>query len=208
MKLLIFGASGSVGFEIVKQALQNGYVTTAFVRDPEKLRTLKNPRLRILQGDVTDPEDVEGAMKDQDAVLCAIGDGRIGKVRAIGTKHIVEGMKKSDIKKLICQTTLGLGESYGNLNFIWKHVMFGFLLKKAFRDHKLQEQILTDCDLDYIIVRPSALTHGTLTHNYKKGFDGSYKDLDLKISRADVADFMLAQVDSDRNVQRDISISN
>ena len=103
-------------------------------------------------------------------------------------------MQRKGIKRLICQTTLGLGESQGNLNFFWKHIMFGLLLKKAFQDHQLQEHYLVDSNLEFTIVRPSAFTDGEVTRTYKIGFDGNYKKLSLKISRADVADFMLQQL--------------
>ena len=208
MKLLIFGATGGVGIELVKQALQKNHEVTAFVRNSEKLHVLKSSNLHFQQGNIMNSKQVNHAIQNQDAVICVIGDGKVGKVRSIGTKHIIEGMNKAAIKRLVCQTTLGLGESYGNLNYIWKHIMFGFLLKKAFQDHKRQEQIITNSDLDYIIVRPSALTDGDITQNYKVDFDGSVKNLKLKISRADVADFILSQLDENFNIGKTISISN
>ena len=208
MKILIFGATGSVGMEVVKQALKKKYEVTAFVRDPEKLYFLKTPNLNFVQGNITNCEEVSRAIQNQDAVICVIGDGKIGKVRAIGTKHIIIGMRRAGIKKLVCQTTLGLGKSYGNLNFIWKYIMFGFFLKNAFQDHKLQEEIVRNSELHYIIVRPSALTDGAAERNYKVGFDGTLKNLKLKISRADVSEFILSQLESDLNIGKAVSISN
>jgi len=117
-------------------------------------------------------------------------------------------MDKAGIKRFICQTTLGMGESYGNLNFVWKHIMFGMLLKKAFQDHQLQEQHILHSGLDYTIVRPSALTDGTITKGFKIGFDGEYKKLNLKITRADVAHFILSQLHTDRYMKKAVSISN
>jgi putative NADH-flavin reductase len=86
--------------------------------------------------------------------------------------------------------------------------MFGMLLKKAFQDHQLQEQYIGNSDLDYTIVRPSALTDGTITNGYKIGFDGEHKRLNLKISRADVADFMLRQLQTNGYIKKAVSISN
>lgn len=124
MKLIIFGATGTVGEELVKQALNKGHVVTAFVRNPEKMQNAKNSNLILYNGDVLNVGKVENALKNQDVVLCALGDGKAGKIRALGTKNIIEAMNKTGQKRLICQTTLGMGESYGNLNFIWKHIMF------------------------------------------------------------------------------------
>lgn len=207
MKILVFGATGSVGKEIVKQALNHGHLVTAFVRNPNNSNLGNSDNLKLFKGDVTNYNDVEKALQNQDAVLCAIGDGKVGKIRNLGTKNIVRAMEKSNVKRLVCQTTLGMGESYNNLNFIWKHIMFGFLLKKAFQDHKLQELHILNSNLDYTIVRPSALTDGELTNGFKRGFGGNQKELSLKISRNDVAHFMLEQLEN-RTESKLISISN
>ncbi len=208
MKIIVFGATGTVGTEIVKQALQKGYDVTAFVRDPEKMVSLNHPNLSVYTGDVSNVEEVKRAVKNHDAIFCALGDGRTGKIRALGTLNIIHAMNSAAVRKLICLSTLGIGESYGNLNFIWKHIMFGMLLKRAFNDHKLQEEYIRNSDLDYTIVRPSALTSGTITNGYKIGFDEKYKKLTLKISRADVADFMLRQLYSDHYLKKPVSISH
>ena len=208
MKVIIFGATGTVGVEIVKQALKKGYEVTAFVRNPEKVQNLNHGNLTICKGNVLNLNEVENSIHNHDAVLCALGDGKAGKIRALGTRNIVAAMNKAGIKRLICQTTLGMGESYGNLNFIWKHIMFGMLLKKAFHDHQLQEQYILHSHIDYTIVRPSALTNVTITGEYKIGFDGAFKKLNLKISRADVADFMLSQLQTDGYIKKAVSISN
>ena len=208
MKVIVFGATGTVGIEILNQALEKGYHVTAFVRHPVKIENLRHKNLSVYKGDVTNLNDVVKAIQNHDAVFCVLGDGNVGKIRAIGTKNIVDAMNKTKVNRLICQSTLGIGESYGNLNFIWKHIMFGMLLKKAFQDHQLQEQYILSSNLDYTIVRPSALTDGAIKNGYKIGFDGKYKKLNLKIARANVADFMLRQLQSDEYVKEAVSISN
>lgn len=208
MKVVVFGATGSVGVEIVQQALNKGFEVTAFARNPDKMTNLRHANLKIYKGDVRKPNDVENAVQNHDVVLCALGDGKTGKIRASGTRNIIDAMNKNGIKRLICQSTLGMGGSYGNLNFFWRHIMFGMLLKKVFQDHQLQEQYILNSDLDYTIVRPSAVTEGTITNGYKIGFDGEFKRLNLKISRADVADFMLRQLQMDGYIKKAVSISN
>lgn len=208
MKIIVFGATGSVGREIVKQALEKDFQVTAFIRSPEKMTNLTHANLTVCEGDVSNPKEVESAMKSHDAVFCALGDGRAGKIRAGGTINIINAMNKAAIKKLICLSTLGMGESYGNLNFFWRHIMFDMLLKKAFNDHKLQEEYICNSDLDYTIVRPSALTDGVISNNYKVGFDGKYKKLNLKVSRSNVADFMLRQLYDVKYLKNAVSISS
>lgn len=208
MKVILFGATGTVGLEIVKLALKKGYEVTAFVRNPEKMQIANTPNLVVCKGDVLNAIDVKNAIKNQDVILCALGDGNIGKIRALGTKNIIEAMNKTGQKRLICQTTLGMGDSYGNLNFIWKHIIFGILLKKAFLDHQLQEEYILNSNLNYTIVRPSALTDGEINNTYKIGFDGTYKKLNLKIARTEVADFMMRQLETNEYLKKTVSISN
>jgi putative NADH-flavin reductase len=196
MKLLIFGATGSIGRQLVKQALEQGYTVTAFARDPAKL-DIKHANLKIAQGNVMDFTSVEEAVQGQDAVLCAIGAGRNGTIRSEGTRHIIRAMEKAGVRRLICQTTLGVGNSWGNLNFFWKYIMFGFLLRQAYADHVKQENYIKQSHLDWTIVRPGAFIDGNRTNNYRHGFPGTDKTTKLKISRTDVADFMLKQLTDD-----------
>ena len=193
MNLLVFGATGSIGRELVRQALDLGYRVSAFVRDPAKL-DIEHPELRVFAGNALEPASVEAAMRDQEAVLCALGAGRKGVVRSEGTRNILRAMENAEVTRLICQTTLGAGESWGNLNFFWKRVMFGMLLRQAFEDHVMQENHVKQSRLDWTIVRPGAFTDGERTGKYRHGFPGSDRTTQLKISRADVADFMLRQL--------------
>ena len=193
MKLLIFGSTGSIGQHLIEQALTQGHSITAFARDPSKLN-VKHPNLKFFQGDVMDLSSVEKAMKSQDVVLCSLGAGRKGNVRSKGTRHIIRAMENSGVKRLICQSTLGAGDSRVTLNFFWKYIMFGLLLRKAYEDHEIQEKYVKESNLDWIIVRPAAFADGSLTGKYQQGFFTSPKGITLKISRADVADFMLKQL--------------
>ena len=195
MKVIIFGATGSVGKELVKQALDKGNTVTAFVRTPSKLK-LTHPNLNLVQGDVMNYAAVEKAVREQDAVLCALGAGRKGVIRSEGSKHIIQAMEKANVKRFICQTTLGVGDSKETLTSFWKYIMFGLLLRAAFADHVLQEAYIKQSKLDWTIVRPGAFTDGERTGTYQH-FEGTIKGLELKISRVDVADFMLKQLDDD-----------
>jgi putative NADH-flavin reductase len=193
MRLIIFGSTGSVGRLLVEQALQDNHLVTAFLRDPAKL-PISHSNLNVTRGNVLDYHSVENAIENQDVVLCTIGAGSKGNVRAEGTRNIIRAMENNGVKRLICQSTLGAGNSKGNLNFFWKHIMFGILLKQAYKDHELQENYVIQSKLDWTIVRPAAFTDGARTGNYRHGFGPHEKSLTLKISRADVADFIINQV--------------
>jgi putative NADH-flavin reductase len=185
----------------VEQALEEDHTVSAFLRDPAKL-PIQHANLKIVKGDVLNFSTVEKAIKNQDAVLCSLGAGNKGNVRAEGTRNIIRAMENNGVRRFICQTTLGAGDSRGNHNFFWKYIMFGFLLKAAYKDHEVQENYVTQSSLDWTIVRPAAFTDGPRTGNYKHGFGPNAKGITLKISRADVADFMLKQLGDERYIRK------
>lgn len=206
MRVVVFGATGSVGRHVVEQGLARGHDVTAFVRDPAGL-DLAHEGLTVFRGDVLDAASVERAVRGQGAVLCSIGAGRKGRVRSEGTRNIVRAMEGVGVRRLVCQTTLGAGESSGNLNFFWKHFMFGLLLRDAFADHEQQEAHVRRSALDWTMVRPAAFTDGGRTGEYRHGFPSSKKGLKLKISRADVAEFMLDQLTDDTYLRQTPGLS-
>lgn len=196
MKLLIFGSTGGMGHQLIGLALAQGHDVAAFARDPAKLK-VEYSSLEVVQGDVMELSSVENALHGREAVLCSLGAGRKGTVRAVGTRNIILAMEKAGVRRLICQTTLGVGDSWDNLNFFWKYVMFGGLLRPAYADHVLQEHYVRDSSLDWTIARPGAFTDGKHTGEYRHGFSATDRTIKLKISRADVADFMLKQLTDD-----------
>ncbi len=109
MNLLIFGATGGTGIQLVEQALKLDHTVTAFAKTPARLQ-LTNPRLQTIQGDVLNLSSVEYAMQNQDAVLSSIGSpaNKIGTIRSTGTKNIITAMEKAGIRRFICQTSLGM----------------------------------------------------------------------------------------------------
>jgi len=193
MNITIFGATGTIGRCLVEQALAQRHGVTAFTRDAARV-TVVHDRLHAVEGDVTDADACLPAVKDADAVIVVLGAGRKGGVREAGTRAVVEAMKRAGGGRLVVQSTLGVGSSRPNLNLFWKYVMFGALLRPAYADHERQEQVVQESGLDWTIVRPSAFVDqspGSVRH----GFDGSESGLRLKIARADVASFLLAQVE-------------
>jgi putative NADH-flavin reductase len=193
MKLVIFGSTGSIGHHLVEQALEQEHSVTAFARNPAKLE-IDHANLTVVQGDALDSAAVNTAVDGQDAVLCALGAGAKGAVRTEGTRNIVQAMEKAGVSRLICLSSLGVGDSRDSLNFFWKHIMFGLLLRGAYADHVSQEDSVKESRLDWTLVRPAAFTDGDHTGEYRHGFPSTDKTIKTKISRADVADFMLKQL--------------
>ncbi|MGW0182500.1 NAD(P)-dependent oxidoreductase [Nocardia sp. NPDC003345] len=207
MRITVFGATGTVGRHVVEQALERGYEVTALTRDASRIDRAHD-LLRVIEGDVLDPAAVERAVLGSDAVVVALGNGRKGVVRAEGTRAVIEAMNRAGVKRLICQSTLGAGDSRANLNFLWKYIMFGLLLRPAYADHQQQETYVRASDLDWTIVRPSAFTDGPRTGTYRRGFSAAETGLSLKIARADIAEFLLDQVTDATYVHKTPGISH
>ncbi|MBF6091770.1 NAD(P)-dependent oxidoreductase [Nocardia cyriacigeorgica] len=207
MRIAIFGATGTLGRHVLERALRQGHEVTILTRDASRVASTHD-NLRVLEGDVLDPAAVDGAVAGQEAVLICLGNGRKGVVRAEGTRTVIEAMRRNGVKRLICQSTLGVGDSRDNLNFLWKYVLFGLVLRPAYNDHVRQEEHVRASDLDWTIVRPSAFTDGPATGTYRQGFTGNEAGLSLKISRADIAEFMLDQLTDRTSLHRAVGISN
>ena len=162
MKLIVFGATGTIGRHVVDRALAQGHEVTAFARAPGALDST-DPKLTRAAGDVLDRDAVADAVRGHDAAIVALGAGRRGKVRTAGTRNVIAAMQHHGVRRLVCQSTLGAGDSRPLLTFFWKYVMFGLLLRAAYADHQAQETLVQESGLDWTIVRPGAFTDGPAT---------------------------------------------
>jgi len=209
MKVIVFGATGTVGKLFVENALDGGHDVTAFARTPSRI-AIAHPRLTLRAGDATKAAEVADAVRGHDAVVVTLGVGasRKNRIRSEGTRNIIAAMQRHGVRRLICQTTLGAHESWGNLNLFWKWIMFGVLLRPAFIDHELQETLVRESGLDWTIVRPSAFTDGPEDGRFKVGFGPEERRLSLKISRADIARFLEGQLSDRGFMRRAVGISH
>ncbi len=192
-KVIVFGATGSLGEKITEQALKAGYEVTAFARRAERLE-MAHERLIKVSGDVTDSVAVGAALENQDAVIFAVGAGLKGTVRAAGTSVVIDAMQVHGVKRLIALSTLGTGETWKYLNFVWKYLMFGLLLRQAFLDHEAQEAIIRDSGLEWTIIRPSSFTDTPTHREVHYGSLENAGNLQLKVPRRVLADFFVDQV--------------
>jgi len=206
-RIVIFGATGATGQKVVEQALAQDYQVSGFVRNPSKMQ-IKDKDLELMQGDVLNFEHVSSAVKGQDAVVCCLGMPASDKstLRADGTANIIKAMKKHGVQRLICQTSLGFADSKKILPWHMKYLIVPFILKNAFRDHELQESKIEASNLDWTIVRPGNMTNGSITGNYKSGFSADAK-IKLKISRADVAHYILEVLNKNKEIHSKVGIS-
>src|ERR1700676_773733 len=195
-RVLIVGASGGTGRQLVAQALERGHAVTALVRDPSALR-VEHPRLQVMRGDVLDYPSVEAAMQAQEVVICAIGHKRFfqpTRILSEGTRNILRAMETHGVRRLVCETTLGIGDSAGRMGLWYTFFVIPFILPFYFWDKTRQERLIAASRVTWVIVRPGVLTNGAKRNRYTHGRRGGSVVRTVRISRADVADFMLSQM--------------
>jgi len=200
MKLLIIGATGGTGKELVKQALEQGHAVTVLVRDPKKVKAADH-NLRVMKGDVLDFNSVQNAVAGQDAVLSALGHKKYfikTSILSRGTKNIIQAMNEHGVTRFICITSLGINDSRFKLGLYYTLFVIPFIIFFYFRDKAKQERLIKASNLVWTIIRPGQLTNGRKRGLCKHGLNvGSYI-LTKMISRADVADFMLKELSENR----------
>lgn len=205
MKLVVFGSTGKTGIEIVKQSLAQGFEVTAFLRDASRM-PFTNDRLQCIAGDVLNLMDVQKAVQELDAVICALGTNSLAKttIRSEGTANIITAMNDQHIKRLVVISAMGVAESWSTLSFINK-LFFAILLRNTRLDHEKQEAVVKKSGLDWTIVRPSGLTDTALTGDYSTG--ENIQAVTSKIARADVAHFIIKELMNNANIHKAITIT-
>lgn len=199
MRILIVGATGGTGRELVKQGLERGHEVTAFARRPEAV-AVRHENLRVARGDVMDPASVAAAMAGQEAVLSALGHKRWfypTRILSQGTANLLDAMAKQGVRRFVCETSLGVGESWWRLGLYYTLFVIPFILPLYYWDKNRQERIVRASAADWILVRPGALNHGRKRGVYRHGRRVGNPIWTVRISRADAADFMLNQLADD-----------
>jgi putative NADH-flavin reductase len=202
-RVLIVGATGGTGRQLVAQALERGYAVTALVRDPSRLQ-VDHPQLTVIQGDVLNDGSVESAMRGQDAVFSALGHKRFfypTRILSAGTLNILRAMETHGVPRLVCETSLGIGDSAGRLGLYYTLFVIPVILPFYYWDKARQERMIARSNVEWVIVRPGVLTNGDKRGRSRHGHHVGSFLWTVRISRADVADFMLSQLASDTYVR-------
>jgi uncharacterized protein YbjT (DUF2867 family) len=208
-RILIVGASGGTGRQLAAQALERGCEVTALVRDPSRL-PIAYPRLVVLRGDVLDPASVDAAMRGQEAVVCALGHRRYflpTRILSEGTENILRAMETHGVRRLVCETSLGVGDSAGRLGLYYTFFVMPVILPFYFWDKARQERAIAASLAEWVIVRPGALTSGARRGRCLHGGRVGSLLWTVRISRADVADFMLNQLVTDAYLRQAPGVS-
>lgn len=203
MKVIVFGATGDTGRLLTDRALRAGHDVTVCVRDPARL-TVARGQVRVIQGNVLDADSVREAVKGQDGVLSVLGSTarNAEPVLSDGVRYILDAMNQHAVRRIIVLSAAGaLGESAGFLLGNLGLRIFRMWLPEVYREHRKMLEELQRRNLDWTAVRAVLLTNAPPTGRYRVAVEGIPR-WGYRISRADVADFMVRQLTSDEFVRK------
>jgi uncharacterized protein YbjT (DUF2867 family) len=218
LKVVVFGANGRTGRAVLLTLLAAGHQVTAFARDPAKLPEWQGHDFVTIKGDAMNAADVAPAVAGQDAVIVCLGDSsnpvllRLGIKRStppniceVGTANVIAAMQAGAVKRLICVTAYGIGDTRARLSPAFKAWHFALQLGAALADKERQEQVVRGSGLDWTLVRPVGLTDGALTGRWLASSTGDRRK--RSISRVDLATFIVETLTGGRHLQEVVVLS-
>ena len=197
--VLVVGATGGTGRATIDALLRRGHRVTAFSRHAESLE-IDSDRLTLLNGDATDPEDIDRAVAGHDAVVITLGITenplRVrlfgaartpNDVRSVGTRNVIAAMRRHGVRRLVVQSSYGVGETRDSLRWI-ERLFFSLLLKPQIADTEVQELEVRESGVDWVLAQPVHLTDDDVDDMPFASADGQVRE--WKISRKGVAQFL------------------
>lgn len=210
MKVVVFGATGGTGREIVVQALEAGHEVTVIARNPDAV-DIRGERLEIFQGDVLNLASFSKRIASHDAVLSALGVNhrKPTTVYSEGTENIAKAMQEAGVRRLVCLSSAGL-EIPEDTPWMMRQtikLVIQPMFKFAYEDMAQMEKKVRGSGLDWTIVRPPRLTNGPKTGMYRMAMNRHLPKAQ-GIARADLADYMIKSIFDEVSYQAIVEISN
>ena len=202
MKILILGSTGRTGQQLVTQSLKQNYEVTAVARDPSMLK-LNHERLTVVKGSVLEKDVLENALDGKDAVLSALGVGKSLKSKDLifnAVRTIIPAMNEKNVKRLVFLSAFGVGETFKQADFI-QRIIFKVFLRNIYADKSKADDQIRRSTLEWTLVYPVLITDTPGTGKYKVGEKLEMKGMPT-ISRADVAEFMLRQLNDNTFIKK------
>jgi len=207
MKIIVFGASGKTGLEVCKLASSRGIAVMGFdLHKNEQLNGLNN--FKFIKGSVLNADEVERAIVGVDVVVSELGV-KIGSkvpVLSVGNINIISAMQKHKIKRLITQSAFGALDSYKKLPFYYK-IIHKLLLGPMSEDKNIMERAVQKSDLDWTIIRPVRLTSGSAKGKFRTGDVNLHLGLNPRVSRADIAAFIVDELENNEFIKKAVTIT-
>lgn len=209
MRIALFGATGKVGALFMDKALRAGHEVVAYVRNSKKMAPRE--RLSVVEGELSNPERLEQAIKGTDAVVSVIGPlGRQEKlIFAPGYENIVSAMKKHGVKRLIALGTPSIPSSLDRPSLIFGAliVIVGMIIHKGYEDIQRVGEVVRESGLEWTLVRVPLLTNRPARGKITIGHFGNGVWWP-RLSREDFADFLLKQLTDKTYIGKAPAISN
>ncbi|UWZ84165.1 NAD(P)-dependent oxidoreductase [Occallatibacter riparius] len=206
MRLFVLGATGGIGRQLVDQALERHHQVTAFLRSPQKLGGARDG-LTVIRGDVRDTDAISAAIAGHDAVLSTLGPPGPARntITSDGARTTVAAMQTAGVRRLIIVGVAALFPDIG----VFGRLLRNTLLRNVADDSAEMERIVKASGLDWTIVRPPRLTNGPRRERYGLAVDHLPKGAGANaiISRADVAHFMLNELESPAHIRQVVGVA-
>jgi len=215
MKILLLGATGRTGKQVIEEATKRGHKISAIARNPEKLKDFK---IDIVQGTPYDYETVEKAMLGCDAVINTLNVSRKSDnpwapltapkdLISKSATNAIKAMGKAGIKRFVALSTIGAGRSWKTTPVILKLIVSLSNLKFAFIDHGKQEEILENSAIDYTICRAPMLS-AKINHSGAIATSEIEKPANIALSRNSAAEFFINIIENNMYIKETVSLSN
>jgi uncharacterized protein YbjT (DUF2867 family) len=201
MNIVVLGATGGTGRLVVEQALAAGHTVTALVRSPEKMKA-RDPNLRVVAGQATDPSAVARVLDRADALISTLGGG--GSVISDSTRAIIEAAHKAGINRVVLLSSFLVER--GRFNPVTR-LLTGLAMGSMIKDKSAGEKALRESNLDWTIVYASSLTDGPGRGQVAVLTETGRWTLSQRIARADVAAWLLRAATSPETSRRTFSIT-
>ena len=207
MNVLVIGAAGKTGEQVVKRALAQGHRVTALVHDADVYNP-PSPHVKVVGGDATDAALVAGAMAGQAGVIDSVG----GSTPFLNTdlernvaKTVVAAMKQHGVRRLVVVSVLGAGDSREQAGWFYEHLFIPTFLRGAVKDKNAMEQTVETSGVDFVIARPPVLSDDAATGKIRVVGKGETAD---RITRADLATFLVDQLTDDAHLGQAVVVAN
>jgi putative NADH-flavin reductase len=211
MKVTVFGATGRIGEQVVRQALDAGHKVTAVVRDPARF-DVSHPALEVATvPGLTDPEVLRPVLEGSDAAISGVGPrGRKdGPVASSATRGILHAMEASGVRRLVAVSAVPVGPVPEGESFVNRRIVLPLIsafARDVYADLAAMEDEIRRSTTEWTIVRPPKLVNKPLTGTYRTCVGGNVPR-GYSISRADVAHAMLAALDDPATVKQAVGIA-
>jgi uncharacterized protein YbjT (DUF2867 family) len=208
-KILVLGGTGGTGQHVITHALQQGHEVTAFVRHPDRL-TATHDHLRVVAGNIMDDGPaLADAVRGQAVVISTLGVGRSFKSGGLisgSVPRILRAMEQQGVRRLIFTSAFGVAETRRDVPLV-PRIFIRLLLRDIYRDKEAGDAAVRASRLDWTLVYPSGLSDGPATGHCRAGERLALRGFPT-ITRADVAMFLLRQIDDSSYVRKSVLISS